>query len=332
MRGAADDSQNAIGVGVGQSVSYHLQALTSREEKGDFNKIKAGTSMNPPFVVVTKKNASVLAQLIKYLGNLPVATTDVSGKKHFSAEYPLLVIDDEADQASLNTKDCYNADGSLKDDFNPTTINKHIRRLLGLFDCYSYVGYTATPFANIFIPPKSENPKYGKDLFPKDFIVNIPRPKNYIGALEYFGLTDGDETVKAMPLFREIEKGKDYLGKGTKKDDPVGAIPDELKLALKSFVISVAVRNLRGQFAKPNSMLIHIVRFKGQQNIIKRKVEKYFLEEIYNFIKNDDSEIEKELKRFGKRIMLLPQLSREVTFLNTWMELPSTVGMLFIKK
>ena len=130
MRGAADDSQNAIGVGVGQSVSYHLQALTSREEKGDFNKIKAGTSMNPPFVVVTKKNASVLAQLIKYLGNLPVATTDVSGKKHFSAEYPLLVIDDEADQASLNTKDCYNADGSLKDDFNPTTINKHIRRLL----------------------------------------------------------------------------------------------------------------------------------------------------------------------------------------------------------
>lgn len=301
VRGAADDSQNAIGVGVGQSVSYHLQALTSREEKGDFNKIKAGTSMNPPFVVVTKKNASVLAQLIKYLGNLPVATTDVSGKKHFSAEYPLLVIDDEADQASLNTKDCYNADGSLKDDFNPTTINKHIRRLLGLFDCYSYVGYTATPFANIFIPPKSENPKYGKDLFPKDFIVNIPRPKNYIGALEYFGLTDGDETVKAMPLFRKIEKGKDYLGKGTKKDDPVGAIPDELKLALKSFVISVAVRNLRGQFAKPNSMLIHIVRFKGQQNIIKRKVEKYFLEEIYNFIKNDDSEIENELKEIWEK-------------------------------
>ena len=297
VRGAADDSQNAIGVGVGQSVSYHLQALTSREEKGDFNKIKAGTSINPPFVVVTKKNASVLNQLIKYLGNLPVAIKDARGKKKFTAEYPLLVIDDEADQASLNTRDCYNADGTLKDDFNPTTINKHIRRLLGLFECYSYVGYTATPFANIFIPPKVESPKFGQDLFPRDFIVNIPRPKNYIGALEYFGLTDGDDTIRAMPLFRAIEKGKDYLGKGTKKDDPVGAIPDDLKNALKAFVISVAVRNLRGQFAKPNSMLIHIIRFKGQQNIIKKKVEKYFTEEIYNYIKNDDPEIEKEFKR-----------------------------------
>lgn len=296
VRGLAGGIQNAIGVGIGQSVSYHLQALTSREEKGDFNKIKAGVSMNPPFVVVTKKNASVLTQLIKYLGSLPITMTDDKGKKKFSADYPLLVIDDEADQASLNTKDCYNADGTLKDDFNPTTINKNIRRLLGLFECYSYVGYTATPFANIFIPPKNDSPKYGKDLFPKDFIINIPRPKNYIGALEYFGLTDGDETIKAMPLFREIRKGKDYLGKGTKKDDPVGVIPDDLKTALKNFVISVAARNLRGQFEKPNSMLIHIVRFKGQQNIIKKKVEKYFLEEIYNYIRNTDPGIENELK------------------------------------
>ena len=296
VRGAADVSQNAIGVGVGRNVSCHLQALTSREEKGDFNKIKAGTSMNPPFVVVTKKNASVLSQLIKYLENLPVTTRGDDGKKRFTAKWPLLVIDDEADQASLNTSDCYNADGTLKDDFNPTTINKHIRRLLKLFDCYSYVGYTATPYANIFIPPKSESTKYGKDLFPKDFIVNIPRPKNYIGALEYFGLTDGDESVPAMPLFREIDKGKNFLGKGTKKDDPVGALPEDIKTALKAFVISVATRNLRGQYKKPNSMLIHIVRFKGQQNIIKKKVEKYFNEEIYNYIKNDDPGIEEELK------------------------------------
>lgn len=99
-----------------------------------------------------------------------------------------------------------------------------------------------------------------------------------------------------MPLFREIDKGKDYLGKGTKKDDPVGAIPVELKKALKTFVISVALRNLRGQFAKPNSMLIHIVRFKGQQNIIKKKVDKYFTEEISNYIKNGDPGIEAELR------------------------------------
>lgn len=297
VRGLADDSQNAIGVGIGRSVSHHFSALTSREEKGDFNKIKAGTSMNPPFILVTKKNASVLAQLIRYLRNLPVAVKKENGKKGFSVDYPLLVIDDEADQASLNTKDCFNADGTVKEDFNPTTINKHIRTILSLFDCFSYVGYTATPFANIFIPPKINSRKYGKDLFPKDFIVNIPRPDNYIGALEYFGLNDIDDQITAMPLFRAIEKGKDYQGKGTRKDDPVGPLPDELKMAMKSFVLSVALRNLRGQYAKPNSMLVHIIRFKGQQNIIKKKVEKYFMEEIYNYIKNGDIEIENELRK-----------------------------------
>lgn len=296
VRGSADDSQNAIGVGIDRTVSHHLSALTSREEKGDFNKIKAGTSMAPPFVLVTKKNASVLAQLIKYLRNLPVTVKKENGKKGFSIDYPLLIIDDEADQASLNTKDCFNADGTIKDDFNPTTINKHIRTILSLFDCFSYVGYTATPFANIFIPPKINNKKYGKDLFPKDFIVNIPRPDNYVGALEYFGLNDYDDQITAMPLFRIIEKGKDYQGKGTKKDDPVGPLPDELKTAIKSFVLSIALRNLRGQYMKPNSMLIHIVRFKGQQNLIKKKVEKYFVEEIYNYIKNEDLEIENELR------------------------------------
>lgn len=296
VRGAADDRQNAIGVGIGSNVSFHMQALTSREEKGDFNKIKAGTAMNPPFLVVTKKNASVLKELIKYLRKLSVTEADENGEKHFPASFPMLLIDDEADQASLNTKDCFNADGTLKDDFDPTTINKYIRSLLGLFKCFSYVGYTATPFANIFIPPKTENKKFGKDLFPKDFIVNIPRSDDYIGAKEFFGLKDDDETVQAMPLFRKIEKGKDYLGQGTKKDDPVGELPDDIKRAVKSFVISVAARNLRGQYAEPNTMLIHIVRYKGQQNIVKRKVEKYFVEEIYNYIKNDDPGIEKELR------------------------------------
>lgn len=83
VRGSAEDRQNVIGVGVGRPVSYHLSALTSREEKGDFNKIKAGTSMNPPFVLVTKKNASVLTQLIKYLRNLPIAVKKENGKKDF---------------------------------------------------------------------------------------------------------------------------------------------------------------------------------------------------------------------------------------------------------
>lgn len=301
VRGGADGTQNVIGVGIDNPVSQQLQALTSREEKGDFNRIKAGTAMIPPFLIVTKKNAGVLKQLTNYLKKSTLATTGENGKKYYTTDYPVLVIDDEADQASLNTRDCYNADGSLKADYDPTTINRRIRELLTLFECYSYVGYTATPFANIFIPTKVKPSKYGPDLFPRDFIVNIPRPDNYIGAREYFGLSDDEFKAKAMPLFREINKGRDYLGSGTKKDDVVGEIPEELKTAVKSFVISVAARNLRGQRNKPNSMLIHIVRFKGQQNAIKRRVERYFTEEIYNYIKNHDPEIESELQMLWEK-------------------------------
>lgn len=301
VRGGIEDSKNAIGVGVGYSVTYHLQALTSRDEKGDFNKKVAATSMNPPFVVVTKKNASVLEQLIKYINNMPIGETNERGKKCIPAKYPALIIDDEADQASLNTRDCYNPDGTLKSDFNPTRINGCIRRLLDLFESNSYVGYTATPFANIFIPPKVQNNKFGDDLFPRDFIVNIPRADNYIGALEFFGLEEEDDEIKSMPLYREIDKGRNFLGKGTKKDDPVGTLPEELKTALKTFIISVAIRNLRGQRCKPNSMLIHIIRYKFQQNTIKRKVSNYFNEEVCNYIKNDDSEIELDLREIWEK-------------------------------
>lgn len=296
VNGSDNEEENIIGVGKMSDVSHHLQALTSREEKGDFNKIKAGTAMNPPLVVVTKKNATVLNRLIKYLQDIQISVKNEDGIKMVPAKFPALIIDDEADQASLNTKDCYNSDGSLKTDFDPTKINGCIRRLLNLFECNSYVGYTATPFANIFIPPKADSDKYGKDLFPRDFIVNIPRSSTYIGALEFFGLNDDERKIKSMPLFREIDKGKNYLGKGTKKDDIVGEIPDDLKKALKEFLISVAVRNLRGQRNKHNTMLIHIIRFKSQQNVVKRKINNYFRDEIVNFILNGDIEIENELK------------------------------------
>jgi hypothetical protein len=295
VRGGSEDSKNAIGVGVGCPVSFNLQALTSRDEKGDFNKKVAATSMNPPFIVVTKKNASVLEQLIKYISDMPLAE-DENGKKRIPAKFPALIIDDEADQASLNTRAyCYDSDGKVRNDFDPTRINGCIRRLIALFQCYSYVGYTATPFANIFIPPKGQNLKYGEDLFPRDFIINIPRADNYIGALEFFGLKEGSDEIKSMPLYRPIEKGKDFLGKGTKKDNVVGNLPDELKKALKVFIISVAIRNLRGLRSKPNSMLVHIIRFKSQQNAVKRKVSNYLNDEICNYIKNNDPKIEQEL-------------------------------------
>jgi hypothetical protein len=292
-------AKNARGVGIGknnQIVDSSLyQSLTTRDEKGDFNTKVAGTSMHPPYAIVTKKNASVLGKLIAYFQKSPFAETSTSGGKYIPSEIPVLIIDDEADQASLNTNECFDAAGNVLDNYNPTTINGLIREMLRLFECRSYVGYTATPFANIFIPPHINDNKYGSDLYPKDFILKIPRADGYIGAREFFGLT-GEEEAPAMPLCRDIVDGKDYLGKGTKASDPVGEIPLDLRKAIKSFVISTAIRNLRGQINKPNTMLIHIVKFVAQQNKIKKKVTQYFKEEVENLILYGDPDIENCLK------------------------------------
>src|SRR5699024_6771642 len=250
--------------------------------------------MMPPFMIVTKKNASVLRRILRFFRKNHCAEI-IDGKKKIPAKYPALIIDDEADQASINTNESYDDQGNVLDDYNPTTINGLIRELLGVFECRSYIGYTATPFANIFIPPHIDDEKYGTDLFPRDFIYRSPRADQYIGAREFFGL-GGSENVPVMPLYRKIVDGASYLGKGTKSTDPVGELPKELKQAVKYFVLSTALRNCRGQRNKPNTMLIHIVRFVSQQNKVKQKVQKYYKEEIENCIHFRDPIIESELK------------------------------------
>lgn len=287
--------RNAIGVGIGphNQVATVVQSITTRDDKGDVNKKTEGVSMMPPFMIVTKKNASVLRRILRFFRKNHCAEI-IEGKKKIPAKYPALIIDDEADQASINTKESYDEHGNVLDDYNPTTINGLIRELLGVFECRSYIGYTATPFANIFIPPHIDDEKYGTDLFPRDFIYRSPRADQYIGAREFFGL--GDEDTPTMPLYRKIIDGASYLGQGTKSTDPVGDLPKELKQAVKYFLLSTALRNCRGQKNKPNTMLVHIVRFVGQQNKVKQKIQKYFKEEIEHYIRFGDPIIENELK------------------------------------
>ena len=288
--------RNVIGVGIGprNQVETVVQSITTRDEKGDVNKKTEGVSMMPPFMIVTKKNASVLRRILRFFRKNHCAEI-IDGKKKIPAKYPALIIDDEADQASINTNESYDDQGNVLNDYNPTTINGLIRDLLGVFECRSYIGYTATPFANIFIPPHIDDKTYGTDLFPRDFIFRSPRADQYIGAREFFGLGD-TEDIPAMPLYRKIVDGASYLGKGTKSTDEVGELPNELKLAVKYFLLSTALRNCRGQKNRPNTMLIHIVRFVRQQNKVKQKVLKYFKEEIAHYIRYGDLTIKSELK------------------------------------
>ena len=102
-----------------------------------------------------------------------------------------------------------------------------------------------------------------------------------------------------MPLYRKIEQGAGFLGAGTKADDPVGDIPEEMERAIKYFLISTALRNCRGDINKPNTMLIHVVRFVGQQNIIRKKVQAYY-ESLADLIVYGSSDIKSEIENIWR--------------------------------
>jgi hypothetical protein len=186
---------------------------------------------------------------------------------------PLLLIDDEADNASINTKDRAGAASN-----EVTAINGRIRQLLDAFEKSAYVGYTATPFANIFINPDAETPDHGDDLFPRSFIINVKPPTNYVGPARVFGL-DGDVDANIPPLdglniVREID---DYAAPsafppGHRSDHVPTELPASLRKAVRCFILSCAARRARGQGKKHNSMLIHVTRFVNVQAHVVRLV------------------------------------------------------------
>ncbi len=234
--------------------------FTSREH--DFRK-NAASALNislrvlhEPVLVVTKKNKAVLERLATWLR---ARNADRTGH----IDLPMLLIDDEADNASINTK---------KDPNETTAINKSIRDLLGLFERSSYVGFTATPFANIFIDPFSTNEMLDDDLFPRDFIHVLRAPDNYVSMDRLFA---GDEATAAdlRDTIRTIEDAEDWLPSGHKKDHEPGTMPGSLFQALRCFLIACAVRDLRERRGEPaggggihRSMLVNVSRFTGVQN------------------------------------------------------------------
>jgi hypothetical protein len=201
---------------------------------------------NEPIIFVTKKNKAPLTKLRDWLieqGHGAIITS------------PLLLIDDEADNASINT---------AKNPGATTAINAVIRQILNLFERRTYIGYTATPFANIFIDPDTNDAMLQDDLFPKHFIKALDPPSTYIGAARVFA-EDGD----LRPTMVEVVA--DYaavLPLKHKSDDPVTALPASLVTAMRVFVLTRAIRILRGQGRDHCSMMINVSRF----NAIQEKV------------------------------------------------------------
>jgi hypothetical protein len=282
-----DQSNRRLGVGaLPGSKLYPVHSLTNSEESGDF-RLSVARQANmmigsDPILLVVKKNASILRNLIKWATLIQQERHPESGRL-VVPDVPLLVIDDEADYASVNTRDIpYDENGRADPDFDPTAINGLIRRLLHRFEKSAYVGYTATPFANIFIYKDGFSEEHGEDLFPRNFIFRIPAPGNYTGPNEVFGIEEdpllGLEGVKRLPITRLLADHQEWIPDGHKKDHVVGPLPDSVKLAIRSFILACAARAARGQVDVHNSMLIHVTRFTAVQAQVTEQVKDELLE------------------------------------------------------
>lgn len=263
---ASDTGNHKIGVGKSRE-TIPVQSITSSDEKGDFSKkVTHSFATKEPIIAVVKKNQSVLKKVYQWLQSQSVNLGD--GSRGITQKR-LLLIDDEADNASINTIDDPTGQKATK-------INGLIRDILRIFMKSGYVGYTATPFANIFIPIREDN----DDLFPKDFIINLPAPSNYIGPNKVFGfepLEDDEQPDDTLPIVYRIDDAQHFIPQGKEKDLPMPqSLPESLKLAIKCFIITCAIRRLRGQVDVHNSMLIHVVRLINKQRVIRELVEKQF--------------------------------------------------------
>ena len=245
---AAGAHEARVGVGM---MNLRRRPLTLTSRDADFRSAQVNLavplqSLSEPLVLVMKKNASVLRNLIEWL-----KTKSFEGDGAKISAMPMLLIDDEADNASVNT--------SL-DPGAPKRINALIRELLDLFDRNVYLGYTATPFANIFIDPDATDILMREDLFPRDFIVALDAPTNYVGPSSIF-----PEDGRLHGCLCYVEDHEDILPERHKITLDPKRLPPSLEEAIRVYVLGRAVRAIRGQGANHSSMLINVSRFNDVQ-------------------------------------------------------------------
>lgn len=240
----------------GQGMTTHAKDFVATSLSGQA--VHIDPNADHPYVFVIKKNKTPLTNLITWL----------SGQFHDKQfDIPMLVVDDESDYASVNTN--YRVTG----DTSPTMINQKIRELLALTTRSSYMAFTATPFANVFIDHDSYDEALEDDLFPHHYILGLSAPSNYFGAQRYFGSSAEAVSTHLVDItdahFVFPPKHKSHL--------PVGALPSSLVDAIHTFIVASAIRLARGDKGS-RAMLVNVSRFKNVQGQVFDLVAKEFSE------------------------------------------------------
>jgi hypothetical protein len=243
------------------NIGVHWTTLTTEESDFQVPIVANGFGNEGTVLVVAKKIPPILRRLNQWI-------TDLHGHLEL---IPVLVIDDEADQASINTKgnrmDAAIDPPLLNDESDPSITNGLIRDTLRRIPRATYIAYTATPFANILIDPYAVDRQVGEDLFPKDFVVQLPRPDGYTGTEELFGVMAEGRDVVRLVASSDVSALK---SKRRKKSEPLLAqlhstLPQSLCDAILMFIVAGAIRILRNQTGTPHTMLVHVSQMQADQ-------------------------------------------------------------------
>lgn len=251
---------------IGEVKFYPLTQLPDKrvkDDNGDFSPpvsnfsdhFENTTDITVAVVKKLARNGNVATQFQSVIGSL-INWIERAYKKETINSVPLLIIDDEADQASIDSAD---------PDTDPTVINHAIRKLISLFPKSVYVGYTATPFANVFINPANDFMGL-EDLYPKDFIYSLPEPNEYFGSNRFFGIKNKDNKIALIEYLEDNEKA---IINDENKD-----ITSNLKNALDTFIYSIIIRRYR-ENDNYCGMMIHTDHRNRYHNTVYAKTKEY---------------------------------------------------------
>lgn len=205
------------------------------------------------YITVCLKNSKRLKALKNWL----------TSNRAQQEQMKVLIIDDEADQASIDTKNI--------DKDERTAINQSILDIVNdrRFGAMNYVAYTATPFANVL------NEAGEKSLYPKDFIELLEPAENYIGTSQIFGTSD-PELSPGLRIVKQVSDHDALVLKSPLNQKSI-SIPNSLKDAINWFLLSVsAMRSYN--YRKPISMMIHTSFKIADHKEMAKLVSEYLLD------------------------------------------------------
>lgn len=267
LAGTERDYRDGVHV-LGDSFKRQWKTVTTMEK--DFHNLshlQPFSDPDTPHLIVTKKIVKPLLELTKWIENTPI---DVKSK------IKALIIDDEADHGSIDTQtgELYDLE-SKQFQRSESATNRNLRLLLkSLKPGFAYVGYTATPMANIFINPNIDDETLlGPSLYPNDFIISLDEPDGYSGINQIHSEIENSPYLIQVPIaeatiLREVADNEQMMDKTP--------LPESLRVAMMQFIITWAIRRLRGQNTKHHSMLIHVKHTLESMTPLVRKVRATF--------------------------------------------------------